>query len=149
MWGCGSSKSCGCVFFQKKKLSYEDESTSSCRSSEADVPVRGFRNRKVKPDGNLFQILIPRNLFRGWRRNEDLSMTKIERSKFSFTIIKYNNFKVNDTIFIYDFRKTSPPRKKILFLSSLSLFYAKIRDDKGVKRCMKFFALNPSSIFNE
>lgn len=82
MMGCASSKGCGCMSFNRKKISYEDESTSSCRSSEADVQVRHFRNRKIKPDGGLLHVLFPRNLFRGWRRNEELSMTKIERSEF-------------------------------------------------------------------
>lgn len=80
MMGCAGSKRRGCVLFNRKKVNYEDESTSSCRSSEAEAQVRSFRCRKIKPEGSLFHILFPRNLFKGWRRNDDLSMTKIERS---------------------------------------------------------------------
>lgn len=67
--------------FHKKRFTYEDESTSSCRSSEAEVQVRTFRGRKIKPTAGILRAMFNRS-WRGWRKNnEDLSMTKIERSK--------------------------------------------------------------------
>lgn len=89
MRGFRKSKGCGCISFHKRSISsYEDESTSSCRSSEADVQVKTFRNRKIKPDGSLLHILLPRNLFKGWRRNGDISMTKIERTMKAAILIQ-------------------------------------------------------------
>lgn len=80
MMGCSKSKGCGCMTFHKKSFTYEDESTSSCRSSEAEVQVRTFRGRKIKPTAGILRAVFNRS-WRGWRKNEDLSMTKIERSK--------------------------------------------------------------------
>ncbi|KAK5643890.1 hypothetical protein RI129_007735 [Pyrocoelia pectoralis] len=89
MRGFRKSKGCGCLSFHKRSISsYEDESTSSCRSSDAEVQVKTFRNRKIKPEGGLLQILFPRNLFKGWRRNNDLSMTKIERTMKAAILIQ-------------------------------------------------------------
>lgn len=71
--------------FHKKRFTYEDESTSSCRSSEAEVQVRTFRGRKIKPaTAGILRAMFNRS-WRGWRKNnEDLSMTKIERSKYIY-----------------------------------------------------------------
>ncbi|KAB0798853.1 hypothetical protein PPYR_06733 [Photinus pyralis] len=89
MRGFRKSKGCGCLSFHKRSISsYEDESTSSCRSSDAEVQVKAFRNRKIKPEGGLLHILFPRNLFKGWRRNNELSMTKIERTMKAAILIQ-------------------------------------------------------------
>lgn len=82
MMGCtGSKRTCSCFGVKKRKISYDEEySSSSCRSSEVDVQYRGCRMRKADTSG-LLQMLVPRNFFRGFRKNHDLSMTKIEISK--------------------------------------------------------------------
>lgn len=75
------TRGCGCISFQKKSISnYEDESTSSCRSSETELD-KTSGHRKTKSEGGLFRIFFSRNFFKGWRRDDNLSMTKVERSK--------------------------------------------------------------------
>ncbi|XP_018320018.1 serine/threonine-protein phosphatase rdgC [Agrilus planipennis] len=88
MMGFRKSKGCGCISFHKKSIGYEDESTSSYRSSDAEVTIPNFANKKSKSEGGFLQGLIPRNLFKGWRRNDDLSMTKIERTMKAAILIQ-------------------------------------------------------------
>ncbi|KAK9708485.1 hypothetical protein QE152_g27177 [Popillia japonica] len=85
MMGCtGSKRTCSCFGVKKRKISYDEEySSSSCRSSEVDVQYRGCRMRKADTSG-LLQMLVPRNFFRGFRKNHDLSMTKIEINRILF-----------------------------------------------------------------
>ncbi|GLV35149.1 retinal degeneration C [Carabus blaptoides fortunei] len=87
--GCSGSRGCGCVTFKNKSIKYDEDSTSSYRSSDAsEAQVKTLRRRKLPTDGGFLRILSPRNLFRGWRKNEDLSMTKIERTMKAAILIQ-------------------------------------------------------------
>lgn len=65
------------------------EDSSSCRSSELEQGepkprAAPFLARKAAAEGGgLFGIFSPRNLLKYWRK-DDISMTKVERSKYIF-----------------------------------------------------------------
>lgn len=92
MMGCGTSKVCGCVAFGGKR--YDDDSTvSSYRSSDAsEAQVKDIKRKSTNDSGFMKMLSSPRNFFKGWRRNEYLSMPKVERSKWLMWLLHRHHF---------------------------------------------------------
>ncbi|XP_077292785.1 retinal degeneration C [Arctopsyche grandis] len=84
--GCGG---CGCVTLRGARRSLSlGEDSSSCRSSELEQGGRGGVVRGVTGGGGLLALLSPRNLFRYWRKGDELSMTKVERTMKAAILIQ-------------------------------------------------------------
>lgn len=93
--GCTESKCCNLCKRNKRRVSFDGDSTSSSsyvsKNNDKQTNVAcasDNRNRKqqkkISGSDNIFHVFIPRNFLRGFRKNQEVSMTKIEISKYVY-----------------------------------------------------------------
>lgn len=91
--GCTESKCCSLCKRNNRRVSFDGESTSSSsyvskNNDNNKINIIGGNKRtgkqqkKINGGDSIFNVFISRNFLRGFRKNQEVSMSKIEISKF-------------------------------------------------------------------
>lgn len=90
--GCTESKCCSLCKRGKRRVSFDGDSTSSSsyvskNNDNNKINIIGGNKRignkqkKINGGDSIFNVFISRNILRGFRKNQEVSMSKIEISK--------------------------------------------------------------------